>query len=98
MFLASFLAALVIAVPPDPPVPDADKFLCVGKNYRQHLDELVKNDLLKEIPKEPTAFVKLNSCLVCHDTSPAGGSWTAPATGANSSVPITAGPSIRKAP
>ena len=33
-----------------PPVPDADKFLCVGKNYRQHLDELVKNDLLKEMP------------------------------------------------
>ena len=50
-----------------PPVPDADKFLCVGKNYRQHLDELVKNDLLKEIPKEPTAFVKLNSSLVGHD-------------------------------
>ena len=47
-----------------PPVPDADKFLCVGKNYRQHLDELAKNDLLKEIPQEPTAFVKLNSCLV----------------------------------
>jgi 2-keto-4-pentenoate hydratase/2-oxohepta-3-ene-1,7-dioic acid hydratase in catechol pathway len=50
-----------------PPVPDADKFLCVGKNYRQHLDELVKNDLLKEIPQEPTAFVKLNSCLVGQD-------------------------------
>ncbi|MBL0143529.1 MAG: fumarylacetoacetate hydrolase family protein [Betaproteobacteria bacterium] len=50
-----------------PPVPDADKFLCVGKNYRQHLDELVKTDLIKEIPKEPTAFVKLNSCLVGQD-------------------------------
>ena len=50
-----------------PPVPDADKFLCVGKNYRQHQDELVKNDLLKEIPQEPTAFVKLNSSLVGHD-------------------------------
>jgi 5-carboxymethyl-2-hydroxymuconate isomerase/acylpyruvate hydrolase len=50
-----------------PPVPDADKFLCVGKNYRQHLDELVKNELLKEIPQEPTAFVKLNSCLVGQD-------------------------------
>ena len=50
-----------------PPVPDADKFLCVGKNYRQHLDELVKSDLLKEIPQEPTAFVKLNSCLVGHN-------------------------------
>jgi 2-keto-4-pentenoate hydratase/2-oxohepta-3-ene-1,7-dioic acid hydratase in catechol pathway len=50
-----------------PPIPDADKFLCVGKNYRQHLDELVKNDLLKEIPQEPTAFVKLNSSLVGHN-------------------------------
>jgi acylpyruvate hydrolase len=50
-----------------PPVPDADKFLCVGKNYRQHLDELVKSDLIKEIPQEPTAFVKLNSSLVGHD-------------------------------
>ncbi len=50
-----------------PPVPDADKFLCVGKNYRQHLDELVKNDLIREIPQEPTAFVKLNSCLVGHE-------------------------------
>lgn len=50
-----------------PPVPDADKFLCVGKNYRQHLDELVKTELIKEIPQEPTAFVKLNSCLVGQD-------------------------------
>ena len=47
-----------------PPIPDADKFLCVGKNYRAHLDELRANDLLTETPEEPTAFVKLNSCLV----------------------------------
>ncbi len=50
-----------------PPVPDADKFLCVGKNYRQHLDELVRTELIKEIPQEPTAFVKLNACLVGQD-------------------------------
>ena len=50
-----------------PPVPDADKFLCVGKNYRSHLEELRKNDLLTETPQEPTAFVKLNSCLVGHN-------------------------------
>src|SRR5258708_3921752 len=50
-----------------PPVPDADKFLCVGKNYRQHLEELRANELLAEMPQEPTAFVKLNSCLVGHD-------------------------------
>jgi len=29
-----------------PPIPDADKFLCVGKNYRQHLAELRANELL----------------------------------------------------
>ena len=49
-----------------PTVPDADKFLCVGKNYRQHLEELRRNDLLTETPQEPTAFVKLNSCLIGH--------------------------------
>jgi 5-carboxymethyl-2-hydroxymuconate isomerase/acylpyruvate hydrolase len=51
-----------------PPIPDADKFLCVGKNYRQHLEELRRNDLLAETPEEPTAFVKLNSCLTGHET------------------------------
>jgi 2-keto-4-pentenoate hydratase/2-oxohepta-3-ene-1,7-dioic acid hydratase in catechol pathway len=50
-----------------PPVPDADKFLCVGKNYRTHLEELRRNDLLAEMPQEPTAFVKLNSSLAGHN-------------------------------
>ena len=50
-----------------PPIGDADKFLCVGKNYRSHLEELKRTNLIKEIPNEPTAFVKLNSCLVGHD-------------------------------
>jgi 2-keto-4-pentenoate hydratase/2-oxohepta-3-ene-1,7-dioic acid hydratase in catechol pathway len=50
-----------------PPVPDADKFLCAGKNYRTHLEELKRNDLLTENPQEPTAFVKLNSCLAGHN-------------------------------
>ncbi len=50
-----------------PPVPDADKFLCVGKNYRTHLEELKRNDLIKEMPGEPTGFVKLNSCLTGHE-------------------------------
>jgi len=49
-----------------PPIDDADKFLCVGKNYRQHLAELQRTNLIKEIPDEPTAFVKLNSSLVGH--------------------------------
>jgi len=51
-----------------PPIPNPDKFLCVGKNYRTHLEELKRNDLIKEMPGEPTAFVKLNSCLTGHDT------------------------------
>jgi 5-carboxymethyl-2-hydroxymuconate isomerase/acylpyruvate hydrolase len=50
-----------------PPVPDAEKFLCVGKNYRTHLAELRANRLLTETPEEPTAFVKLNSCLTGHE-------------------------------
>lgn len=49
-----------------PPIPDADKFLCVGKNYRTHLEELKRNDLIREMPGEPTGFVKLNSCLTGH--------------------------------
>ncbi len=49
-----------------PPIPDADKFLCVGKNYRTHLEELKRNDLIRETPGEPTGFVKLNSCLTGH--------------------------------
>ena len=50
-----------------PPIPDADKFLCVGKNYRAHLEELKRTDLIKEMPGEPTGFVKLNTCLVGHE-------------------------------
>src|SRR5262249_4508914 len=50
-----------------PPIPNPDKFLCVGKNYRDHLDELVRTNLIKEIPTEPTGFIKLNSVMVGHD-------------------------------
>jgi 2-keto-4-pentenoate hydratase/2-oxohepta-3-ene-1,7-dioic acid hydratase in catechol pathway len=49
-----------------PPIPDAEKFLCVGKNYRAHLAELQRTDLIREIPQQPTGFIKLNSCLVGH--------------------------------
>src|SRR4051812_13340143 len=50
-----------------PAIPDADKFLCVGKNYRSHLEELKKHDLIKEMPGEVTGFVKLNSSLIGHE-------------------------------
>lgn len=52
-----------------PPIPDANKFLCVGKNYRTHLEELKRTDLIKEMPNEPTGFIKLNACLTGHDTA-----------------------------
>jgi 5-carboxymethyl-2-hydroxymuconate isomerase/acylpyruvate hydrolase len=39
----------------------------VGKNYRAHLEELKKNDLIKEMPEEVTGFVKLHSSLTGHD-------------------------------
>jgi 2-keto-4-pentenoate hydratase/2-oxohepta-3-ene-1,7-dioic acid hydratase in catechol pathway len=51
-----------------PPIPDANKFLCVGKNYRTHLEELKRTNLIKELPNEPTGFIKLNECLTGHDT------------------------------
>jgi len=51
-----------------PPIPDPDKLLCVGKNYRTHLEELKRTNLIAEMPTEPTAFVKLNSSLTGHAT------------------------------
>jgi 2-keto-4-pentenoate hydratase/2-oxohepta-3-ene-1,7-dioic acid hydratase in catechol pathway len=50
-----------------PPIPDPDKFLCVGKNYRAHLEELKKHDLIKEMPEEVTGFVKLTASLIGHN-------------------------------
>jgi 2-keto-4-pentenoate hydratase/2-oxohepta-3-ene-1,7-dioic acid hydratase in catechol pathway len=52
-----------------PPIPDPGKFLCVGKNYRAHLEELVRTDLIREIPSEPTGFIKLNAVLVGQDAA-----------------------------
>src|ERR1700731_3899797 len=47
-----------------PPIPNPNLFFCVGKNNKSHLEELVRNQLIREIPKEPTGFVKLNSVMV----------------------------------
>jgi acylpyruvate hydrolase len=49
-----------------PPVPDPGKFMAVGKNYRAHLDELMAADMLREMPQEPTCFIKLASSLSPH--------------------------------
>jgi acylpyruvate hydrolase len=50
-----------------PPIPDPGKFLCVGKNSRQHREELVANGMLKEQPNEPTGFIKLVETMVGQD-------------------------------
>ena len=50
-----------------PVIPDPSKFMCVGKNYRAHLEELKRTDLIREIPNEPTGFVKITACLTGHD-------------------------------
>jgi 2-keto-4-pentenoate hydratase/2-oxohepta-3-ene-1,7-dioic acid hydratase in catechol pathway len=52
-----------------PPIVTPGKFICVGKNYPKHIDELVNAGLIQEIPNEPTGFIKLNSTLVGHDAA-----------------------------
>ena len=52
-----------------PPIPDSRLFFCVGKNNKSHLEELARNQLIKEIPKEPTGFVKLSSVMVGDDAA-----------------------------
>lgn len=52
-----------------PPIPDPGKFFCVGKNNKEHLEELRRTKMLNEIPTEPTGFLKLNSVLVGNDAS-----------------------------
>ncbi|WP_157969969.1 fumarylacetoacetate hydrolase family protein [Pelagibacterium sediminicola] len=49
-----------------PPVPDPSKFLAIGKNYRAHLAELERNGLIREMPDEPTGFIKLNAVIAPH--------------------------------
>jgi 2-keto-4-pentenoate hydratase/2-oxohepta-3-ene-1,7-dioic acid hydratase in catechol pathway len=51
-----------------PPIPDPSKFLCIGKNSRQHREELIANDMLKEEPTEPTGFIKLVDTMVGQDS------------------------------
>jgi acylpyruvate hydrolase len=42
-----------------PPIADPSKFFCVGKNNREHREELKANKMLTELPNEPTGFIKL---------------------------------------
>lgn len=68
--IGRFAAALhdLAAVRFLPPIPDPDKFLCVGKNYKTHLEELKRTNLIREMPTEPTGFIKLNAALTGHDS------------------------------
>jgi 2-keto-4-pentenoate hydratase/2-oxohepta-3-ene-1,7-dioic acid hydratase in catechol pathway len=45
-----------------PPIPDADKILCVGLNYRRHAAEAGM-----QIPPRPSIFVRFNSSQVGHE-------------------------------
>jgi 2-keto-4-pentenoate hydratase/2-oxohepta-3-ene-1,7-dioic acid hydratase in catechol pathway len=50
-----------------PPIPDPSKFFCVGKNSRQHREELLANKMLTEMPNEPTGFIKLINTMCGQD-------------------------------
>lgn len=52
-----------------PPLPDPSKFFCVGKNSRQHREELIANKMLTEIPTEPTGFIKLTDTMCGQDAA-----------------------------
>lgn len=45
-----------------PPIPDADKILCIGLNYRGHLAETAAG-----LPEHPSIFVRFASSQVGHD-------------------------------
>lgn len=47
-----------------PPVPDPDKIICIGLNYRSHAEEF---DL--ELPAAPTIFGKYRNALVGQDST-----------------------------
>ena len=44
-----------------PPIVSADKILCVGVNYRPHIEEMGR-----EIPDHPVVFVRFSASLVGH--------------------------------
>ncbi len=52
-----------------PPIPDPTKFFCVGKNSRQHREELKANAMLTEMPTEPTGFIKLADTMCGQDAA-----------------------------
>jgi 2-keto-4-pentenoate hydratase/2-oxohepta-3-ene-1,7-dioic acid hydratase in catechol pathway len=66
----SQIASLAKDAPPDyrtdqvtflPPIPDPEKVLCIGLNYRAHAAESGA-----KIPENPSTFVRLTNTLVAH--------------------------------
>jgi 2-keto-4-pentenoate hydratase/2-oxohepta-3-ene-1,7-dioic acid hydratase in catechol pathway len=64
------LAAIVAVARPDhpigdlvlaPTIPDPDKILCVGLNYRSHASEVGR-----DLPPQPSVFSRLHNTLVAH--------------------------------
>jgi 2-keto-4-pentenoate hydratase/2-oxohepta-3-ene-1,7-dioic acid hydratase in catechol pathway len=47
-----------------PPVPDAEKLLCAGKNYRGHVAEGGA-----PLPEKPSLFLRLNNSMVGHGSN-----------------------------
>lgn len=45
-----------------PTIPDPDKILCVGLNYKSHVAEMTR-----EMPKQPSVFSRLHNTLNVHD-------------------------------
>ena len=45
-----------------PPIPDPEKILCAGINYRSHAAETGR-----ELPKQPSMFIRLANTLVGHE-------------------------------
>lgn len=45
-----------------PILPDADKVMCIGRNYRDHVEEVEA-----ELPENPRVFLKHRSAIVAHE-------------------------------
>ena len=45
-----------------PPVPNADKIICVGVNYRPHAEEMGR-----DLPERPLLFVRFNGSITGHN-------------------------------
>lgn len=50
-----------------PPGTDTTKLLCVGLNYKLHIEEAHKNISAVEYPKDPILFSKFNNALNAHN-------------------------------